>query len=245
MVSYDSSYDYFSEGRFEIEAYIRQMNDDIADTYSRINEIRRDRNNALASNRILNIERCIIYGGYALIFFVWAGLFLSGHWFVGVFIYPYIACVIGGILDVARSATSRRRYEDILRYDREISQENMLISRLQREIQQSQQELHRRQSQQSRVRSSGYNENSRRNRSNSGDNLDTTSYLKEQYEILGCTPDIDNESMKQLYRKLIKEYHPDHVAALGNGSHLVQLAEEQAKKINSAYNEILKARGIR
>lgn len=69
--------------------------------------------------------------------------------------------------------------------------------------------------------------------------------LDECYRILGCSPNASEQELKRRYRELMLEFHPDHVRAAGNGRHLADLAEEQAKKINAAYDTIKRARGFK
>lgn len=61
---------------------------------------------------------------------------------------------------------------------------------------------------------------------------DTSRY----YEILGLAPGATAEEVKNAYRKLSKEYHPDLVAHLGDEFRTV--AEEKMKEINMAYQHL-------
>jgi DnaJ like chaperone protein len=56
------------------------------------------------------------------------------------------------------------------------------------------------------------------------------------YEILGLAPGASAEEIKNAYRKLSKEYHPDLVAHLGD--EFRQVAEEKMKEINMAYQHL-------
>jgi len=51
--------------------------------------------------------------------------------------------------------------------------------------------------------------------------------------VLGVSPDAPIEEIKAAYRRLIGQYHPDKVAALG--PELRDLAETKSKEILSAY----------
>lgn len=55
--------------------------------------------------------------------------------------------------------------------------------------------------------------------------------FKDYYEILGVPPDADEQTIKQQYRKLARQYHPD--VNPGN-----QEAEEKFKGINEAYQAL-------
>ncbi len=60
--------------------------------------------------------------------------------------------------------------------------------------------------------------------------------------ILKVSPQASNEEIKAAYLKIIKEYHPDRVANLGD--ELKELAEKKTQEINSAYNFLKKLRGF-
>ena len=55
--------------------------------------------------------------------------------------------------------------------------------------------------------------------------------FKDYYEILGVSPDADAKTIKQTYRKLARQYHPD--VNPGNKE-----AEEKFKTINEAYQAL-------
>lgn len=62
--------------------------------------------------------------------------------------------------------------------------------------------------------------------------------LQKEYDTLGLDPNVTNEILKQKYKQLVKENHPD---AVGNNSQAVQ---DKMTNINSAYSKIKKARGL-
>ncbi len=51
------------------------------------------------------------------------------------------------------------------------------------------------------------------------------------YEVLGCKPADENETLRKQYRKLVKEYHPDAIAAR-------DLPEKRAADANRRFHEI-------
>jgi curved DNA-binding protein CbpA len=53
-------------------------------------------------------------------------------------------------------------------------------------------------------------------------------------EILGVSESATLGEIKKAYRRRIREYHPDHVAALGPD--LRDLAERKTKEINEAHD---------
>ena len=63
------------------------------------------------------------------------------------------------------------------------------------------------------------------------------------YKILGVDKTATDEEVKKAYRKLAVEYHPDKVAYLGED--FKKVANEKFQKINEAYENIKKERGIK
>jgi DnaJ like chaperone protein len=64
------------------------------------------------------------------------------------------------------------------------------------------------------------------------------------YQILGVSADISNEDLKKAHRRLILENHPDKVMAQGLPQEFVDVANDKLAKINAAYDEVLKIRGL-
>lgn len=62
------------------------------------------------------------------------------------------------------------------------------------------------------------------------------------YKILGISPDASDEEVKKAYRKMAMKFHPDKVSFLDEKAK--KAAEEKFKKINEAYHQIKKMRGI-
>ncbi len=62
--------------------------------------------------------------------------------------------------------------------------------------------------------------------------------MKDPYEVLGISPDADDEAIKKAYRELARKYHPDNYS----DNPLSDLAEEKMQEINEAYDEIIKRR---
>ncbi|WP_054031469.1 co-chaperone DjlA [Desulfatitalea tepidiphila] len=65
------------------------------------------------------------------------------------------------------------------------------------------------------------------------------------YQVLGCRPDDSDDMIKQRYRKLVQEYHPDKIASKGLPDEFIQLAHEKFREIQNAYETIKKERTIR
>ena len=55
--------------------------------------------------------------------------------------------------------------------------------------------------------------------------------FKDYYAALGVAPDADDQAIKQAYRKLARQYHPD----VNPGD---KQAEERFKEINEAYQAL-------
>ena len=68
--------------------------------------------------------------------------------------------------------------------------------------------------------------------------------MDDPYAILGATRDMSNTDIKKLWRKLIREHHPDTLIAQGMPVDFIKVATEKIATINAAYDEISKQRGI-
>jgi len=62
------------------------------------------------------------------------------------------------------------------------------------------------------------------------------------YKILEVSPDASDEEVKSAYRKMAQHYHPDKVSHLGED--IQKAAQEKFQKLNNAYSEIKKQRGM-
>jgi DnaJ like chaperone protein len=66
--------------------------------------------------------------------------------------------------------------------------------------------------------------------------------LNNAYDILEILPDATNEEVKKAYRRLAVQYHPDKVAHLGDD--IKKAATEKFQKLNAAYEDVKKQRGM-
>jgi len=67
----------------------------------------------------------------------------------------------------------------------------------------------------------------------------------DPYVILGVAHDADEESLRRAYRELVREHHPDRLMAQGLPEEFVSLANEKLARINRAWTEVKKRRGMR
>ncbi len=66
----------------------------------------------------------------------------------------------------------------------------------------------------------------------------------DPYEILGVTRDMTDAQIKGVWRRLIRENHPDKLIAKGLPREFVEIATEKLATINAAYDRVAKERGI-
>lgn len=66
----------------------------------------------------------------------------------------------------------------------------------------------------------------------------------DPYQILGVTVDSAPAAIKAAYRTLIREHHPDKLVAAGMPPEFVAVATEKMKRINAAYDQICRAKGM-
>lgn len=66
----------------------------------------------------------------------------------------------------------------------------------------------------------------------------------DPYTVLGIESSATDAEVKSTYRDLIKKNHPDRMMAHGMPEEFIQVANEKLAKINAAYDQITKARGM-
>ena len=69
--------------------------------------------------------------------------------------------------------------------------------------------------------------------------------LTDPYVILGVSYVAGEEEIKQTYRRLVRENHPDSLIARGVPAEFVKLATDKLAAINTAYEKIQSERGLK
>jgi DnaJ like chaperone protein len=67
---------------------------------------------------------------------------------------------------------------------------------------------------------------------------------RNRYDVLGVKPSVSNEGLKNHYRKLVAEHHPDKLIARGLPREFVAIATKKIAAINEAYDQIAKERKL-
>lgn len=68
--------------------------------------------------------------------------------------------------------------------------------------------------------------------------------LAEAYAALGQSASASDRELKQAYRRLMSQYHPDKLIAEGVPEEMIRLATERTQEIQAAWELVRKARGI-
>jgi DnaJ like chaperone protein len=69
--------------------------------------------------------------------------------------------------------------------------------------------------------------------------------VDKDYAVLGCDPQDSDDQIKRCYRQRVQEYHPDKIAAKGLPDEFTRFAQDKFREIQSAWERIKDARGIR
>jgi DnaJ like chaperone protein len=68
--------------------------------------------------------------------------------------------------------------------------------------------------------------------------------LADAYTALGLSPSATDAEVKQAYRRLMSQNHPDKLASKGLPESMREIAEERSREISTAYALIKEARGF-
>ena len=69
-------------------------------------------------------------------------------------------------------------------------------------------------------------------------------YRDDPYSVLGCEKTASDDEVKSAYRKKARELHPDVLRAQGLSEELLSRANSQMARVNAAWAEIKKMRGL-
>ena len=67
---------------------------------------------------------------------------------------------------------------------------------------------------------------------------------EDAYTVLGVDPAITNDSLRQHYRRLVRDNHPDRAVARGVPEEFIEMANRKLAAINAAYDEVARERGL-
>ena len=67
---------------------------------------------------------------------------------------------------------------------------------------------------------------------------------EHHFRVLGISPEASTDEIKSRYRTLVKEFHPDRIAAKGLPDEFTDFAESKFREIQEAYEAVKKKRGI-
>ena len=95
-----------------------------------------------------------------------------------------------------------------------------------------------------RIRPSLFAEQCRRRLNSRQSSRRSYSYEPSPYDILGCDSSATNDELRRAYRAQAKKHHPDLLRAQGLPEEMVARATEQMARINNAWEEIKRSRGI-
>lgn len=69
--------------------------------------------------------------------------------------------------------------------------------------------------------------------------------LPQAYAHLGLTSNATDAEVKKAYRKLVSQYHPDKLVSRGLPEEMMEMAKTRVREINTAYEQIKQAKGIK
>ena len=73
-------------------------------------------------------------------------------------------------------------------------------------------------------------------------NNQETMSIEEAYKILGVTKDDDMNSIKKIYRKQVRQYHPDLIVSQGKDEAYIEESTAKMQELNQAYDIVKEAK---
>jgi DnaJ-domain-containing protein 1 len=74
--------------------------------------------------------------------------------------------------------------------------------------------------------------------------FDNETDSEKYYTRLECSKTDSDDTIKKQYRKMVRDYHPDTIAANGLPEEFVTFAHDKFREIQEAYEMVKKERGI-
>jgi DnaJ like chaperone protein len=68
--------------------------------------------------------------------------------------------------------------------------------------------------------------------------------MSDPYAVLGIAPSASNDEVRQHYRKLVRDNHPDRHIAAGVPEEMIEIATAKLARINAAYDAVARERGL-
>ena len=72
-----------------------------------------------------------------------------------------------------------------------------------------------------------------------------TTSIDQAYAQLGLTAKATDREIKQAYRKLVSQYHPDKLVSRGLPEEMMDIAKNRVREINTAYDQVKQSRGFK